>query len=51
MKKAQYQVVNASGKLIKFFGSDYAGAVAFAAMHEGVGLMYGLRVKKYYTTS
>lgn len=50
-KKAHYQVANANGCLIKFFGQDYASAKKFIASHEGVGLMYGLRIKKYYVTN
>jgi hypothetical protein len=48
MKTAQYQVVNAHGNILKFFGGDYAAAKMWAAAHQGCGLRYGLRVKKYF---
>lgn len=47
-RSARYDVVNANGNLISSFGKDYTGAVAYTKTNEGCGLMYGLRVRRYY---
>lgn len=51
MKKAQYNVVNSNGNLIKAFGADYKAACLYAKQNERCGLMYGLRVTRYYVTA
>lgn len=50
-KIAHYSVINASGAIIKHFAADFAAAKAFAKASEGSGLLYGLRVKRYYVVA
>lgn len=46
MKKYHYQVVNANGSIVAIF-DQYRSAVSFRDRSEGVGMMYGLRLRRY----